>query len=262
MQTSTVVDEKQTNTVTKILRREVTSAVESIDEFFGSLDQHSHYIECVLKAWTTVRTHAIETMNAMTKDAGEITRIALAPLNGNFFSIAMKHAEGSSVETETKLDELTKATAVVAAGGKKRLGRPKGSKNKPKDGSNTPASSGTTEAPKKRLGRPKGSKNKPKDGSVTPPSPGKPGRPKGSKNKPKEEGKRAPRVTTEQASAHATVAYLCPCGKTSNGNGFFKHGSSCKLYQALIKEKGVDEAKKTVAAKAVKAAAKKLRATG
>ena len=56
----------------------------------------------------------------------------------------------------------------------KKRGRPKGSKNKPKD---TPTEVPTE--PKKR-GRPKGSKNKPKD---TPTQPKKRGRPKGSKNK-------------------------------------------------------------------------------
>ena len=63
----------------------------------------------------------------------------------------------------------------------KKRGRPKGSKNKPKD---TPTE--VPNEPKKR-GRPKGSKNKPKDTSTeVPPEPKKRGRPKGSKNKPKD----------------------------------------------------------------------------
>ena len=60
----------------------------------------------------------------------------------------------------------------------KKRGRPKGSKNKPKD---TPQETPTQ--PKKR-GRPKGSKNKVKDHQAeVPTEPKKRGRPKGSKNK-------------------------------------------------------------------------------
>jgi hypothetical protein len=65
----------------------------------------------------------------------------------------------------------------------KKRGRPKGSKNKPKD--DLPE---ITDTPKKR-GRPAGSKNKPKDTDVSKDiseTPKKRGRPAGSKNKPKD----------------------------------------------------------------------------
>jgi len=65
----------------------------------------------------------------------------------------------------------------------KKRGRPKGSKNKPKD--HLPEN---TDTPKKR-GRPVGSKNKPKDTDVSKDiseTPKKRGRPVGSKNKPKD----------------------------------------------------------------------------
>jgi len=63
----------------------------------------------------------------------------------------------------------------------KKRGRPKGSKNKPKDTLTEPPTE-----PKKR-GRPKGSKNKPKDTPTEPPTElKKRGRPKGSKNKVKD----------------------------------------------------------------------------
>jgi hypothetical protein len=64
----------------------------------------------------------------------------------------------------------------IASVSSKKRGRPKGSKNKPKD--DIPADVHTE--PKKR-GRPKGSSNKPTDD--TPAEPKKRGRPKGSKNK-------------------------------------------------------------------------------
>ena len=64
----------------------------------------------------------------------------------------------------------------------KKPGRPKGSKNKPKDKPNHTQIEHPSES--KKPGRPKGSKNKPKDPQTKHPSePKKRGRPKGSKNK-------------------------------------------------------------------------------
>ena len=61
---------------------------------------------------------------------------------------------------------------------KRSPGRPKGSKNKPKQGGQEPVV-------KRKPGRPKGSKNKPKQTEQVQVEKRKPGRPKGSKNKPK-----------------------------------------------------------------------------
>ena len=61
---------------------------------------------------------------------------------------------------------------------KRGPGRPKGSKNKPKNDSNETIV-------KRKPGRPKGSKNKPKSTNSVQSEKRKPGRPKGSKNKPK-----------------------------------------------------------------------------
>lgn len=72
---------------------------------------------------------------------------------------------------------------------KRGRGRPKGSKNKPKDGEAEATQNGqeTENKPKRRRGRPKGSKNKPKsDDATANASETKkrgPGRPKGTKNK-------------------------------------------------------------------------------
>ena len=239
--TATVVDDKQKNTVVNILRRELLSAVQSVDEFLGSLDGHVHLVECAGKAWATVRAHSLATMEAMTKDQEEVTRIALAPTNGKFFALALGGTSIPSTELvpltedqkrQDKEAQLAAVAATVATGLPKKLGRPKGSKNKPK-------TEGVAEAPKKL------------------------GRPKGSKNKPKPEATRAPRTTKKQAQKHALIAYSCPCGeKDTHGNGFFKHASRCKTYQALVKAKGADAAKAAALARAVKQNARKLRATG
>jgi hypothetical protein len=82
--------------------------------------------------------------------------------------------------TEDITQQITHPPDLASVSSKKR-GRPKGSKNKPKD--DIPADVHTE--PKKR-GRPKGSSNKPTDDTPADVSaePKKRGRPKGSKNKP------------------------------------------------------------------------------
>lgn len=89
----------------------------------------------------------------------------------------------------------------------KKRGRPKGSKNKPKD--DLPE---ITATPKKR-GRPAGSKNKPKDTDVSKDitnTPKKRGRPKGSKNKPKDTDTntrpRSPAKHTRKSKKSTTAA--------------------------------------------------------
>jgi len=83
----------------------------------------------------------------------------------------------------TTTEEINQHTPPASQSSKKR-GRPKGSKNKPKDD----ISADVPLEPKKR-GRPKGSTNKSKADITTdvPAEPKKRGRPKGSKNKPKDD---------------------------------------------------------------------------
>ena len=86
-------------------------------------------------------------------------------------------AHGTSEALEVKIQDIIFPLQDDAP---KKRGRPKGSKNKPKDTIIEPPSES------KKRGRPKGSKNKPKDTQTEQPSePKKRGRPKGSKNKPK-----------------------------------------------------------------------------
>ena len=92
------------------------------------------------------------------------------------------------------------------------MGRPKGSKNKPKDPSapkrrgRPPGSKNKPpETPPKRRGRPPGSKNKPKDAvppaAAVPAVPKRRGRPPGSKNKPKDAADRAAQAAAVAAAA-------------------------------------------------------------
>jgi len=81
-------------------------------------------------------------------------------------------------------EDITQPTIPPASQSSKKRGRPKGSKNKPKDD----ISADVPLEPKKR-GRPKGSTNKSKTDITAdvPAQPKKRGRPKGSKNKPKDD---------------------------------------------------------------------------
>lgn len=80
-----------------------------------------------------------------------------------------------------KASEAAASAALKAAPVKRKPGRPKGSRNKPKDPNAPPKI-------KRGPGRPKGSRNKPKDGAEAPEVVVKRGRgrPKGSRNKPKD----------------------------------------------------------------------------
>jgi hypothetical protein len=71
----------------------------------------------------------------------------------------------AEIQIPVEVVAAPEATPVVRKGG-----RPKGSKNKPKDGAAAPATPVEAEAPKRKGGRPKGSKNKPKDGATAPPA--------------------------------------------------------------------------------------------
>ena len=92
------------------------------------------------------------------------------------------HGSPSALEHKI-IQVISNSTTDPVPSQKRSRGRPKGSKNKPKD---TPAD--PTPSQKRPRGRPKGSKNKPKDTPADPiPSQKRPrGRPKGSKNKPKQ----------------------------------------------------------------------------
>lgn len=110
------------------------------------------------------------------------------PSQGELDALAASRARKPPRKPRAK---ATAAAPAVEATAPKKLGRPKGSKNKPKtNGVAVAPIAAEVPAPKKR-GRPKGSKNKPKTNGVAAApvteatAPKKRGRPKGSKNKPK-----------------------------------------------------------------------------
>ena len=124
-------------------------------------------------------------------------------------------------------EEITQQTPPdLASVPSKKRGRPKGSKNKPKD--DIPAD--VPAEPKKR-GRPKGSSNKPKDDipADVPAEPKKRGRPKGSKNKPKDDIPDEPKKRG-RPSKHGHIVKTTPTARTCSVCGQAGHNKrSCPM---------------------------------